>query len=99
MLKPILISLSLAVSMVACTSQPIKQSTTAQTKAPTVSWPNFVKVINKGDYNLVSQQHDKTVRVVLDNNITLQSQEPYAGALFEVIENCEKCIGKPIVTE
>ena len=104
MLKRITLSLSLALPLflIGCTQQliadqvPVNQ---AVQNVQTISWNKMVSVVNTGAYQSVGQQHDKTVRLVLDNGQVLQSQEPNIDDIYKVVKNCEKCANKPFLTE
>jgi outer membrane lipopolysaccharide assembly protein LptE/RlpB len=65
----------------------------------TTSWENLVTMINTGDYQSVGQQHDRTVRLVLENGQVFQAKEPKIDDVSKVVRNCVKCSGKPFLTE
>lgn len=70
-----------------------------ESSVTTTTWENLVSIINTGNYQSVGQQHDKTVRLVLNNGKVLQAKEPKIDDVYEVVKNCSKCSGKPFLTE
>lgn len=106
MLKNISLSLSLSLTvtllLTGCTQQLIADQGSmdqAVQNVQIVSWNKLVSVVNTGAYQSVGQQHDKTVRLVLNNGQVLQAQEPNIDDIYKVVKNCKKCVNKPFLTE
>lgn len=103
MIKFNLVSAAITVILcTACTANPTSQNRSVVADAtPTtnVSWDNLVSVVKTGDYQSVGQQHDNTVRLILNDGRVLQAKQPKIDAIYEVVQNCPKCVGKPFMTE
>ena len=101
MLKTITLSLSLALPLllIGCTQQLVTDQMTMDQAVQTVSWNKMVSVVNTGAYQTVGQQHDKMVRLVLNNGQVLQAQEPNIDDIYKVVRSCEKCANKPFLSE
>ena len=70
-----------------------------ESSVTTTTWENLVSIINTGNYQSVGQQHDKIVRLVLNDGKVLKAKEPKIDDVYEVVKNCSKCSGKPFLTE
>ena len=81
-----------------CTSNPTSNKN-IDSAVTTTTQQNLVSMINTGNYQSVGQQHDKTVRLVLNNGQVLQAKEPKIDDVLQVIRNCSECSGKPFLTE
>ncbi len=104
MIKTITLSLSLALPLllIGCTQQLVadQQSVNqAVQNVQIVSWDKMVAMVNAGAYRTVGQQHDKMVRLVLNNGQVLQAQEPNIDDIYKVVRSCEKCANKPFLSE
>lgn len=81
-----------------CTSNLTSNQSIGST-VTTTTWQNLVSMINTGNYQSVGQQHDKTVRLVLNNGQVFQAKEPKIDDVLQVIRDCPECTGKPFLTE
>lgn len=102
MLKNLYLSLALPLLLMGCTQQFVGEQAPTNNevgKVETVSWNKFVSTVNTGSYQSVGQQHDKTVRLVLNNGQVLEAKEPNIDDIYEVVKNCQKCSNKPFLTE
>ena len=99
MLKNILSSLALPLLLIGCTSQYMTDQGASSQTVQTVSWSEMVSAVNTGAYQSVGQQHNKTVRLILNNGQVLQAQEPNIDDIYKVVKNCPKCANKPFLTE
>lgn len=96
----ILCSLTIASTLLlsGCTNLTPNQNNTAE-QATQTSWVEMVSIIRSGDYQSVGQQHDNTVRLVRNDGTILQAQQPEIDALYQVVNSCAKCQGKPLLSE
>lgn len=90
--------ISIVTLLAGCMSNPASNNT-VDSGVVTTSWENLVSMINTGNYQSVGQQHDKTVRLVLDNGKVFQAKEPKIDDVYQVVKNCSECSGKPFLTE
>lgn len=99
MLKNIYLSLGLPLLLIGCTHQLVGEQVPIKKEVEMVSWNKLVSMVNTEAYRSVGQQHDKTVRLVLNNGQVLQAQEPNIDDIYKVVKNCKKCSNKPFLTE
>ena len=93
------LSLALPLLLIGCTQQLVADQQPVNQAVQTVSWDKMVAMVNTGAYQTVGQQHDKTVRLVLNNGQVLQAQEPNIDDINKVVRSCEKCANKPFLSE
>lgn len=99
MLKNLSLSLALPLLLIGCTQQFVGEQEPIKNEVTTVSWDKLVSTVNTGAYQSVGQQHDKMVRLVLNNGQVLQAKEPNIDDIYKVVRNCKKCSNKPFLTE
>jgi len=54
----------------------------------TVSWEQAIRILNAGDVMAVSQRHNLTVTLDMNDGTTLTTLEPHIDAIIQEVEKC-----------
>lgn len=63
----------------------------------TVSWEQAIRILNAGDVMAVSQRHNLTVTLDMNNGAIFTTLEPHIDAIIQEVEKCGLACSKILI--
>ena len=67
------------------------------TTPETISWEQAIRILKAGDVMAVSQRHNLTVTLDMNDGTTLTTLEPHIDAIIQEVEKCGLACAKTLI--